>query len=290
MTPDDFPGQRLRLLPRPLVSSALARNPTARMLVTDAGHFPHAANHSRSRPGGAAEAVIILCTHGRGSCDIDAVTVSVQPGEALVIPAGVAHLYRADPTDPWTIWWMHVTGADVPLLLAKVTGYRNRTVEVGDVFRAVALLEHVVTRMEQDETMASLLSAAGSAWCLLAQLAADKVAGTRRRADPVRAAREYLQRNLATPVSVPDLARMAGLSVSHFSALFRAATGGGVTDYVKRLRMARARELLSTTSGSVAEIARTVGYPDPFYFSRQFRAVNGCSPSTYREWEQSTHG
>jgi AraC-like DNA-binding protein len=46
--------------------------------------------------------------------------------------------------------------------------------------------------------------------------------------------------------------------------------------------MSRARELLDTTDQAVAEIARALGYADPFYFSRQFRSVHGVSPSGYR--------
>ena len=53
-------------------------------------------------------------------------------------------------------------------------------------------------------------------------------------------------------------------------------------DYVKRLRMARSRQLLITSEHSVAEIAAAVGYGDPFYFSRQFREVNGQSPREFR--------
>jgi transcriptional regulator GlxA family with amidase domain len=56
----------------------------------------------------------------------------------------------------------------------------------------------------------------------------------------------------------------------------------GVVEYHKRLRSARARELLITTDATVADIAHSVGYDDPFYFSRQFRAINGTSPSEYR--------
>ena len=54
---------------------------------------------------------------------------------------------------------------------------------------------------------------------------------------------------------------MAGFSPSHFSARFRAATGFSVLEYLKRLRMARARQLLIVTENSIAEIAASVGYP-----------------------------
>ena len=283
LTPDGFPGQRLRVLPRPLVSRLLADGVTARLLVTDAGKFPHAVSHGRRRSGGAGEAVVIVCVDGMGWCESHGRVLPVPAGSALVIPPGVPHLYRADSTSPWTIWWLHAAGRDVDVLLQAI--HRDQdvaVVQIGDLFRVISTLEHVVDCLERDETLPSLLEAAGAAWSLLAQLAADSVTGGRRRHEPIRDAQLHLRENFAGPVSVPDLARLAGMSTSHFSALFRAATGGGVVEYVKSLRMARARELLSTTTRTVAEVAALVGYGDAFYFSRQFRTINGCSPSQYR--------
>ena len=64
-------------------------------------------------------------------------------------------------------------------------------------------------------------------------------------------------------------------------ARFRSLTGFSVTECVKRLRMARARQRLITSDHNVAEIATAVG-PDPFYFSRQFSAVNGVGSREFR--------
>jgi AraC-like DNA-binding protein len=283
LLPDGFPGQRLRVLPRPLVASALRRRPTSGLLVTDAGYFPRAANPGRRRPGGAPEAIVIVCVDGYGHCDSDGRTTLVGPGQALVLPPDRPHAYRADPDRPWTIWWLHAAGTQVPELLAVIApDGREALVELHDAYRAVATIDDAIRCFERDETLPSLIAAAGAGWTLLAQLAADVVAGGPQRTEPVRQAQDYLRRHFAKPLSVAELARTAGLSPSHFSALFRAATGGGVVEYTKRLRMARARELLITSSRDIGDIAAAVGYTDAFYFSRQFRTVHGCSPSEYR--------
>lgn len=59
-------------------------------------------------------------------------------------------------------------------------------------------------------------------------------------------------------------------------------TGVGVLCYQTRLRMARARELLDTTDLPIGEIARRLGYADPFYFSHRFRSVHGMTATEYR--------
>lgn len=289
LTPDGFPGQRLRVLPRPLVARALSEGLTSRLLVTDAGHFPHAVSHGRSRPRGAPEAVVIICVDGLGWCEANHQTVAVPAGSALIIPPGLPHLYRADTASAWTIWWLHAAGGDLATILEAVGArHEPQVIEIEDMFRVTAVVEHVIQCMERDETPASLMEAAGTTWALLAQLAADRVRGTRRRHEPVHDAQKHLRANYASPVSVPELAQLAGLSASHFAALFRSATGGGVLDYVKSLRMARARELLLTSSRSVGQIAEDVGYSDAFYFSRQFRTINGVSPSVYRRRKDET--
>ena len=79
-----------------------------------------------------------------------------------------------------------------------------------------------------------------------------------------------------------ELATGAGLSVAHYSELFRQRTGFSPIDYLIRLRIRRACGLLDGTAASVSEIARRVGYEDPYSFARVFRGVMGMSPRAYR--------
>ncbi len=284
---EGFPGQRLHVLSRPRAAEALAAPITDRLLVTDVGPFPRAASHGRARPEGADGAVLILCTEGAGHLEVRGTGFDVAPGQVIVIPPGEPHRYRAAPRDPWTIWWMHVAGHDVTAFVRAITGATAEfqpVMTVRDPYAAKAALELTLGSLERDESESSLRSASGAAWGLLAQLAADRSAGSREKNDPIVAVQDYLRAHLDTTTSTAELAKMAGFSVSHFSARFRTAAGMGVVEYHKRLRSARARELLITTSAPVADIARAVGYDDPFYFSRHFRAINGMSPTEYRAY------
>jgi AraC family transcriptional regulator, arabinose operon regulatory protein len=285
---DGFPGQVLHVLPAPLVRQALLRPPTRRLLVTDAGYFPHAARHGRARRGGSAQAIAMLCSEGLGWVELDDRRHAVHAGDLLIIPPRVPHVYYADATRPWSIWWLHVAGDDVADLLAAVGLTRAHPVApLVDEDRAFGLVEAVCAALGRDETMSSLTAAAGCAWNLLAQLAAERDGRSVRADDPVVRCQDYLREHLAADLTVSELAARAGLSTSHFSARFRTLTGSGVVEYVKRLRMARARGLLATTTASVAEIAGQVGYADPFYFSRQFSAVTGVSPREFRSSVQA---
>jgi AraC-like DNA-binding protein len=280
---DGFAGERISVLARPLVREALGRTLTSRLLVTDCGYFPEAADHLRSRPEGSPQVIVIVCVEGAGWCRLPSGLAEVAAGQALVIPAGTPHSYGAADDRPWTIWWLHLAGADAEELTRAVLGGSDRpVVEVGDVYRAVSLIEEALGRMERDDSVPSRRAAAGAAWHLLALLAAGQTGAPGSRADAIRQAQEYLRDHLGSRVSVAELAALAQLSPSHFAAVFRRATGTSVLRYQTRLRMSRARELLDTTDRPIAEIARVLGYEDPFYFSRQFTRIHGVSPTAYR--------
>ncbi|WP_281883390.1 AraC family transcriptional regulator [Agromyces rhizosphaerae] len=276
-----FDGQRLSVLPRPLVGAALAAPVTRRMLVTDVGLFPRAAGHARRRPGGASEAIVIACAAGSGWVDTGGVRARVAPGTAVVIPAGVAHAYGATPGDPWSIRWCHVRGTDVAELV-EATGVApgRATFALRSPERVSDLLDEMALSLARDTTPATLVSVAGLAWRLLTQLAADRLRP--EAGSPLQRAMRELEERLDARVPVPELAARVGLSASHLQALFREATGGGVAAHHAALRMARARTLLDTTDLPVGEVGRRVGMADPFYFSRQFRRVHGMSPRAYR--------
>lgn len=92
----------------------------------------------------------------------------------------------------------------------------------------------------------------------------------------------YMREHINKPLQVATLAAFANVSPSHFFALFKQLTGFPPMDYFTRLRMRHACQLLDSTPASVKEVAAALGYDDPFYFSRVFKAVNHVPPSRYR--------
>lgn len=279
---DGFPGQVLISLPRPTVDAALHRPGTSHVVVTDCGYFPEARAHGMSRPAPIDQAIVAICTSGRGWCALGGKRHRVTAGQVFVVPPGFAHSYGADAERPWTLWWMHVAGRDV-LELLRSGGVTSAAPvrDVADPYRMVALIEEIIRTIAVDPGASNLLAASGAAWHLLAVLlASSRPAGSRQ--SPVELARDYIRSNVAEQLTVAALARMANLSASHFAAEFRRRFGVSPLRYQTDLRMARAREMLDTTERTVAEIALLVGYPDRAYFSRQFSAVHGVSPRSFR--------
>lgn len=91
----------------------------------------------------------------------------------------------------------------------------------------------------------------------------------------------YLEHHFTEKIKREQLAKAAGVSTSHFSVLFKQHTGFSPSEYLSRLRVHRAKELLINGSSTLREIALKVGYKDEFYLSRRFKQHTGISPSDF---------
>ena len=104
-----------------------------------------------------------------------------------------------------------------------------------------------------------------------------------RPADPlVAGVLEEIERRVAQPLTLDDLAKRSGFSAQHLNRVFQRVLGITPLKYLARVRMERAAELLRDGRLSIAAIAQAVGFEDPYYFSRQFSQHFKTSPSQYR--------
>lgn len=101
--------------------------------------------------------------------------------------------------------------------------------------------------------------------------------------DVVGRAQEWAQERLGEPLTVDDWARSVHVAPRTFARLFRDATGTTPGRWLLDQRVARARELLETSTATVAHIAHFVGLGSPDALQRHFRQKLGTTPSHYRQ-------
>jgi len=222
--------------------------------------------------------------------------VRLGPHKALLEPGQLVTLnthsgYAGTPLDdrPLSLWWLSfdvAESAPIPsldaeamLLITPVQG-TNRLVER---YRSAFRLHRQSQTFQDIRVKCEVLN-------LLADLH-EAVAGHR---DPtpssgsIEEAMQLLYRAYTRPgLSRAELARAAHLSEAQFGRRFRREIGMSPMQYVGRLRIARARELLERSRLNVAEVARASGFSDPFNFSRAFRRAVGVCPRTHRTLHQA---
>ena len=103
----------------------------------------------------------------------------------------------------------------------------------------------------------------------------------------LRRVQEYVDLHLAHPITLTDLANIAGLSRMHFAAQFRRATGVRPHDFVLRRRVARSQNMLLSSDLSMAQIALNHGFETQSHYTAVFKRMVGETPARWRALQKN---
>jgi len=115
----------------------------------------------------------------------------------------------------------------------------------------------------------------------------DNLWGKARSISKYRALLTHIQENISPSMRIEHLAEYMNMSRSSLSKAFRRDIGISLKDYLTRIQMEKAMDMLSSTSLTIDEIAFQLGYTNVPYFFRSFKKIVGESPGKYR---QLNHG
>lgn len=94
---------------------------------------------------------------------------------------------------------------------------------------------------------------------------------------------EYIQNHLSEPLTRSRIAEAVYLNSDYLGRIFQKKTGMFLSEYITNMRLQKAKSLLETTTLPIAFIATEVGFSSISYFSKQFKAVYGLSPSSFKK-------
>jgi len=83
--------------------------------------------------------------------------------------------------------------------------------------------------------------------------------------------------------SLDVMTEFCNISISQLNRLFKKETGMTSKNYIDSIRMDIAAEMLASSTASIKQIAKELGYPDPYHFSRRFKEIKGYAPMQYKE-------
>ena len=283
---EGFAGQRLVVVPRPVVAKALEQPLLRHLLPTDAGYYPKAQGHTCIRKTGSPEVIFIYCAEGTGWCEIAGIHHEIAKNQLLVINANTPHVYGAGKKKPWTIHWFHAVGSNVPHYLEHLgVTSQKPVVSLGGDVQLFSLFEDVREGLQHGFTLTHLIYAAHSLAHLMGLILRHKDAfgqGETSVRERIDKSIEFMRGHLREKLNIATLAALVNLSRSHYTTLFRRMTGYAPLNYLNHLRLQRAVELLNTTDLPIKQISDQLGFSDQFYFSRAFNKIYNHSPSEHR--------
>ena len=220
---------------------------------------------------------------GRGSCVVDGQRHALEAGDSFLIFPDTTVQYEADREEPWEYAWVGFNGAEAGRYVEQTGFSRQSPVCRGDGGGQLPrLLEEI--RGARGTAMWNDLRMTGRLYALLAYLvesAWDSRPARRDGDSCAEAAADYIMRHYAEAISVEQLAEHFALSHSSLYRKFVRRFQKSPKRFLLEYRMERACQLLAAADLSVQEVAVSVGFDDPFYFSRVFKELVGVSPRRY---------
>jgi AraC-like DNA-binding protein/ligand-binding sensor protein len=116
-------------------------------------------------------------------------------------------------------------------------------------------------------------------------MVANQIVVQEQNAEPpmITRAKEFIKANQGEDISLGDVAKSVNTSTFYFCKMFKKATGLNFTDYLSRIRIEKAKNLLLNPNLRISEIAYEVGFQSLTHFNRVFRKLAGQSPTEYRQ-------
>ncbi len=280
------------VLPRKIVTELSTHPLSCGLYPMGFGYYQQASKHAMLRRT-HDDYLLIYCLEGRGELTLDQSNFTIQAGDMILLPRGVAHAYRASDNTPWTIYWVHFSGNQsesfIDYLAVKQTNY---IVNVGIQSRLVTEFESLLESRQSSYNLAAFIHAANLLRQILTHVALLQPLAKQQRAAHhfnLEHIHSLMQARVHEQLDLDTLAEAASLSKFHFVKKYKELTGTTPINHFIHLKIERACHLLDVTTKSVNEISFAVGYEDAYYFSRIFKKVMGISPSQYRRMRIGTY-
>ena len=226
---------------------------------------------------------------GEGVLRIDGKELKVKSNSFFLLPPDVLVQYQADEKKPWQYAWIHFHGFKSTEIVRSIGMTRKEPVYV-PIEENSQLKDAVINLIMYKENEYACI---GYMYILFDKMNrwtrhVEKKAGTNLRTmNYMREAIQYINTKYCESIMVQQIADHCGVDRAYLSKIFKYATGNTLQEYLIQFRIKRAKQLLKDTDLSVKYVSYSVGYNDPFTFSKVFKKQEGVSPSVWRKYHNN---
>jgi AraC-like DNA-binding protein len=225
---------------------------------------------------------------GRGTFRTLGKDYQLKAGDSFFIYPGELVSYTSDEQEPWRYRWIGFKGSSAEELLSLSGITRGQPVATAAAERRMAALYHRVMRTLQSGTPSADMQAGGYLRLILGEYMQNQTEASIPKEEgsviqqQVEQAIRWLTLQYYQEISIEQMAQTLGYHRTHLSKMFKQHTGMSPMSFLLKIRMERAKLLLHEKL-TIEQVASSVGFSDPLYFSKQFKKWYGRSPSEYRQ-------
>ncbi|MDE6596319.1 MAG: AraC family transcriptional regulator [Oscillospiraceae bacterium] len=244
------------------------------------------------RPEGYNWHQILFSAKGRGCLKFDNTTVTLEENSFFFLPAGYPHEYFP-VGNSWDVRWTAFDGYACRHILSEFGMTKPVSVKLEDPAPMQSLFNKMLAAQKSDIVYGDY-TCSGLIYQYMIEfhrLCSDKsFAGGTDRSDILVPVLNYIDENFRENFPMTVLAEQAGVSPQHLCRIFKQTMNMRPNEYLTRRRIKEAKQLLTDTRLTVAEVGERSGFPDTSYFSTVFKRYEGTSPSEYKKSESGKAG
>lgn len=228
---------------------------------------------------------LFVTREGEGEIYFEGRHVRLVPNSVFYLPPHCPHEYQA-VTKSWYVDWICFDGTHVMDILEQWQVNRFLYFLNCGAERIHELMEKAYYMIKSDKQYGNYYASALLYDILLEykKLADNKFPYISKESpDAVARVLRFMEDNYQKPLKLADIAQTAEMSEQHICRLFKKNIKTSPIDYLNQIRINQAKELLSYSDSTIAEIAANVGFSDSSYFSVVFKKYEGISPAEYKK-------
>ena len=258
------------------------------ILVTAVGYYRvHTTEWVETkRPNGRGDYQLLYIAEGDVEFFFDGKRQILSKGAMVLFRPGDVQLYNMYAEDKPETYWVHFTGRKAGAFLEHFTSLAGKSVFfVGMSTDYQAVYRQMIRELQlQREGYEEMLQADLKRLFLFLQRHLIESKTTKSEIlDIIERAAQYFNEHYSEPICIEEYAARNLMTPAWFIRNFKTVMKVSPMQHIIRQRIFNAKMLLTSTDYNISEVAFSVGYDNPLYFSRLFRKYTGQSPTEYRK-------
>lgn len=230
---------------------------------------------------------LILCISGTGLFSFANRELTLQAGEMLFLPKGISYVASCNTEEPFIHFTANFTINDYSpktdsFFSQIMNGERIYATDKNKSTIFTALFEKLLSVWRRKKIGYTVISKA-----ILYELMAKyfiysaHTEKDKKNYERLTPARRILEHDFSQNISVSELSHLCGMSETHFRRVWHEVFASSPAEYRRRRKILLAKDLLLSGEYSISAAASEVGFSDPNYFTRVFRAETGLTPTEF---------
>lgn len=228
------------------------------------------------------EFLLLYVVKGSGSYRIRRARYDITENEYFVVQAKQLMTLECSAGMPWSIYWASYSGDQAPHVTRFLMGRDFKSKKAKPLVGRVAQFNDILHHLDLMDIIENLVYLNSRFYSFICSFKL-KVLAARNHGKKDRAIHtiEYMRENLDKVLTLEELAGRAGLSVSHYCAVFKRRTSQTPMQLFTTMKIQRACQWLQNRNVTIKTVAYNLGFFDQYHFSKVFKEIMGVSPKIY---------